>query len=67
VVSGLHTGSMAEIVVTLGAAGLFMVAFVAWYTAWHSRTATAFEHVPVGSARSARVVRRGADLPGDSR
>jgi hypothetical protein len=66
-VSGPHTGAMGEIVVILGAAGLFVAAFVAWYTAWHHRAATAFERVPVGSARSALVVRRGTELPDNSR
>jgi hypothetical protein len=58
---------MAEIVMILGAAGLFVAGFVAWYTMWHRRMETAFERVPVGTDRSALVVRRGADLPGNSR
>jgi uncharacterized membrane protein len=57
---------MAEIVVILGAAVLFVAAFVALYTTWHRRAASAFERVPVTSARSALVVRRGAELPGNS-
>ena len=65
-VSGPHTALMAEIVVILGAPGTFVAGFVAWYTMWHRRMATAFERVPVGTARSALVVRRGAELPGNS-
>jgi hypothetical protein len=57
---------MAEIVMILGAAGVFVAGFVAWYTVWHRRMATAFERVPVGTARSALVVRRGAEVPGNS-
>jgi hypothetical protein len=56
---------MAMITLILGAAGLFVAAFVAWYTMWHRRVATAFERVPVSTDRSALVVRRGAQLPGD--
>ena len=51
----------------LGAVGMFMAGFVAWYTVWHRRMATAFERVPVGTARSALVVRRGAEVPGNTR
>ena len=58
---------MAEIVALLVAGGLFVAGFVGWYTMWHRRMAAAFERVPVGTARSAQVVRRGADLPGISR
>ncbi|HEX4126722.1 MAG TPA: hypothetical protein VHX67_04000 [Acidimicrobiales bacterium] len=58
---------MAEITAVLAAAGLFITGFVAWYTMWHRRAATAFERVPVGTDRSVLVVRRGADLPGNSR
>jgi hypothetical protein len=65
-VSGPHTGLMAEIAVMLGAVGTFVTGFVAWYTMWHRRMATAFERVPVGTARSALVVRRDAELPGHS-
>jgi hypothetical protein len=57
---------MAEIAVILVAAGLFIAGFVTWYSRWHRRMAAAFERVPVGVDRSALVVRRGADLPGDS-
>jgi hypothetical protein len=59
---------MAEIAVILGAAGTFVAGFLAWYTMWHRRMATAFERVPVGNgtARSALVVRRGAELPGNT-
>ena len=66
-VSGPHTGLMAEIAVILGAVGIFVAGFVAWYTLWHRRLATAFERVPVGTARSALVVRRGAEVPGNNR
>jgi hypothetical protein len=58
---------MAEIVAILMAGGLCIAGFVAWYTMWHRRVATAFERVPVGTDRSALVVRRGADLPGNGR
>jgi hypothetical protein len=58
---------MAEIVAFLVAGGLFIAGFVAWYTMWHRRVATAFERVAVGTDRSALVVRRGADLPGNRR
>jgi hypothetical protein len=51
---------MAEITVILGSAGLFVAGFIAWYTMWHRRAATAFERVPVGTARSAHMVRPGA-------
>jgi hypothetical protein len=64
---GPHTGSMAEIMVMLGAVGMFVATFVTWYTMWHRRAVSAFERVPVGNARSALVVRRGADLPGNGR
>jgi hypothetical protein len=57
---------MAEITVVLGSVGLFVAGFVAWYTMWHRRAATAFETVPVGSARSAHVVRRDGDWRGDT-
>lgn len=52
---------MAEITVVLGSVGLFVAGFVAWYTVWHRRAATAFETVRVGTARSAHVVRRDSD------
>jgi hypothetical protein len=55
---------MAEIVAIVGAAGLFIAGFVASYTMWHRRMAASFERVRVGDDRSARVARRGADLPG---
>ena len=58
---------MADITVTLVAGGSFIAGFVAWYTMWHRRMATAFERVRVGADRSALVVRRGADLPGNTR
>lgn len=58
---------MAEIVAFLVAGGLFIAGFVAWYTMWHRRMETAFERVPVGTDRSALVVRRGADVPGNRR
>jgi hypothetical protein len=57
---------MAEIAVILGAVGTFVAGFVAWYTIWHLRMATTFERVPVGTARSALVVRRGAEFPGST-
>jgi hypothetical protein len=66
-VSGPHTALMAEIAVILGAAGIFVAGFVAWYTVWHRRLATAFERVPVGTERSALVVRRGTEVPGNNR
>ena len=47
--------------------GAFVAGFVAWYTLWHRRVANAFERVPVSTDRSALVVRRGADLPGNPR
>jgi hypothetical protein len=59
------TEDMAEIAVILVAAGLFIAGFVAWYTMWHRRMAAAFDRVRVGTDRSAPVVRRGADLPGN--
>ena len=46
---------------------MFIAGFVAWYTLWHRRVANAFERVPVGADRSALVVRREADLPGNTR
>jgi hypothetical protein len=58
---------MAEITAILVAGALFIAGFVAWYTLWHRRMVTAFERVPVGADRSALVVRRGADLPGNTR
>jgi hypothetical protein len=58
---------MAEITAILVAGGLFIAGFVAWYTLWHRHVTAAFERVPVGSDRSALVVRRGADLPGNAR
>jgi hypothetical protein len=58
---------MAEITVILVAAGVFIAGFVTWYTLWHRRMAAAFERVPVGADRSVLVVRRGADLPGNTR
>jgi hypothetical protein len=57
---------MAEITLILGAVGLFVTGFVAWYTVWHHRAATAFERVPVGTARSAHVVRTAAERRGDT-
>ena len=55
---------MAEIAAILGAAGIFVAGFVAWYTMWHRRMAAAFERVPVGTARlgASVVMRRGAEL-----
>jgi hypothetical protein len=64
---GVHTVEMAEITAILVAGGVFIAAFVAWYTMWHHRVANAFERVPVSTDRSALVVRRGADLPGNGR
>jgi hypothetical protein len=58
---------MAEITAILVAGGLFIAGFVAWYTLWHRRMAAAFERVAIGVDRSALVVRRGADLPGNTR
>jgi hypothetical protein len=58
---------MAEIVMIMVGLGAFVAGFVAWYTLWHRRVANAFERVPVSTDRSALVVRRGADLPGDPR
>ncbi len=52
--------------VMLGLVALFVAGFVGWYMRWHHRMATALERVPVGTDRSAGVVRRGAGLPGDS-
>jgi hypothetical protein len=57
---------MAEVAVILGAVGSFVAGFAAWYTMWHRRMATAFERFPVGTARPALVVRRGAELPGNT-
>jgi hypothetical protein len=57
---------MAVIMLILGTVGVFVAGFVAWYTMWHRRMATAFERVPVSTDRSAQVVRRGAEIPGDS-
>ena len=54
------------IAVLLGAGGMFVAGFVTWYTLWHRRMASAFERVPVGTARSALVVRRGAEIPRSS-
>ena len=48
-------------------AGAFVAGFVGWYTVWHRRVANAFERVPVSTERSALVVRRGAELPGNTR
>ena len=58
---------MAEIVLIMAGVGAFVAGFVTWYTLWHRRVANAFERVPVSSDRSALVVRRGADLPGNTR
>jgi hypothetical protein len=58
---------MAEITVILGSVALFAGGFAGWYTMWHRRQVTAFEAVPVGTARSAYVVRRGVALPGDTK
>lgn len=66
-VAGPQTGEMAELVAILVAAGLFIAGFMVWYTMWHRRMAAAFERVRVGSDRSALVVRRGADLPDNTR
>jgi hypothetical protein len=57
---------MAEITVVLGSVGLFVAGFVAWYTMWHRRAATALEAVPVGTARSAHGVRRDGDRRHDT-
>ncbi|HEX4434358.1 MAG TPA: hypothetical protein VH012_05985 [Acidimicrobiales bacterium] len=57
---------MAEIAAILTAGGLFIAGFVTWYTMWHRRVANAFERVAVSTDRSALVVRRGADMPGNS-
>ena len=57
---------MVDISVILVAVASFIAGFVAWYTLWHRRMAAAFERVPVGADRSALVVRRGADLPGNA-
>jgi hypothetical protein len=57
---------MEEIASILVVAGLFIAGCVAWYTMWHRRAAAAFERVPVGDDRSVLVVRRGADLPGNT-
>ena len=57
---------MAEITVILSAVGLFVAGFVTWYALWHRRVATAFERVPVGTARSAPVVHRESGQRGDA-
>lgn len=57
---------MAEVTVILGSAGLFVAGFLAWYTMWHRRAATAFEPVPVGTARSVHVARPGVEGRGDT-
>jgi hypothetical protein len=57
---------MSEIAVIVGAAGVSVAGFVAWYALWRRRVATAFRRVPVGTARSMPAVRRGADLPDNS-
>ncbi len=56
---------MEQITVVVGAVGLFLAGLVAWYTRWHRRVATTFERVPVGTARSAHVVRRDSERRGD--
>jgi hypothetical protein len=58
---------MAEITAVLGSVGLFGAGFVTWYTMWHRRVTASFERVPVGSARSAHVLRRGIELGGDTK
>jgi hypothetical protein len=58
---------MSEIAVITGATGMFAAGLVACHALWRRRVATALERVPVGTARPARVVRHGADLPGNSR
>jgi hypothetical protein len=58
---------MSEIAVIVGAAAMVVAGFVAWYALWRRRVATAFRRVPVRTARPVPVVRRGVDLPGDSR
>jgi hypothetical protein len=57
---------MADIPLTVGAAGLFLAGFVGW-CAGRRRVSTGFERVPVRTDRSASVVRRGADPLGHSR
>ena len=57
---------MEEITVILSAVGLFVAGFVAWYTMWHRRVATAFERVPVETDQSAHVVRRDSGRCGDA-
>ena len=57
---------MAEITVILSAAGLFVAGFVAWYTMWHRRVATAFGRVPVETPGTAHVVRRESGQRGDA-
>ena len=53
---------MSVIVSIVGAGATFAAAFAAWYTLWHRRLATSFEEVPVGTRRSAHVLRRGVSL-----
>ena len=57
---------MAEVTVIVSAVGLFVVGFVARYTVWHRRVATAFERVPIGTVRSAHVVRLESGQRGDA-
>jgi hypothetical protein len=58
---------MSEIAVIVGAAGMFVAGFVAWYALWRRRVAAAFRRVPVGTARRVPVVRQRGDLPGNPR
>jgi hypothetical protein len=55
-------------VITLiaGSVGLFVAAFVAWYTIWHPRLASRLERVRVKSGRSPRLRREGVELGRDT-
>jgi hypothetical protein len=43
---------MPVITLLVGSVGLFVVAFLAWYSVWHRRLASRFERVRVESGRS---------------
>jgi hypothetical protein len=55
------------VITLIGSAGaVFVGGFVAWYTLWHHKLEASFEVVPVGTGRSAHVLRRGVSLGGDT-
>jgi hypothetical protein len=49
---------MVQIAMIIGSTTAFVAGFAAWYTLWHRRIDSSFERVPVGSRRSAHLLRR---------